>query len=512
MASPPQDPAGGRLTYGRGVSLGVLSFGLTAVLGVISGIAVARLYGIEVIGEYALAMAPTGAVWLLSTIREQPALLRELAPLGARDPRVTGLFGAVFAFSTALTLVVSLLTAGAAWLLLSGPVERPDLFWPAVASLALSLLFWNPSWNVDTIFNAFRAGNDLLVLRLHQPLVYLGLAIGLAFVAESVWSMIVAWYASWATSLLHRVVVVRKYMLLRLEPDAWRHGRRQLPEMIRFGLKLTPGAMSEGASNEVGTWLLGAFAPVTVVGAYNRAWTLARRLFDLNYRVNEMLFPTLLEKRLARDARGFDVVLMDSLRYVAAGMLLLASVGGGAAAQVMGLYGDGFSQAADAFALLVVLPAAAALAAILTHALLADDRAWTASGAGVARFVVTAGAGAALTSAHGLTGLAAAMLAGGVVQLAIVAWAARTTVAGRLLELWPVRHMIGLIVAYAAGFLAAHEVAGRLPLLPGLVLGLTAGTVAYCAAIAVVAGANDRDRARLRSLRAAIVRRRALAA
>ena len=120
-------------------------------LALLSGIVTARLYGIRVIGEFALAYAPTGAVWYLSTVREQPALVKALAPLRPRDPLVTGLFTAVFAFSTALTAFAAAAAALVAWLIFHGPIYHPHLFAPAVLSLAGCLLFANPGWNVDTV-------------------------------------------------------------------------------------------------------------------------------------------------------------------------------------------------------------------------------------------------------------------------------------------------------------------------------------------------------------------------
>ncbi len=75
-----------------------LSFLANALLALVTSVIVARLYGVSAIGEFALAGAPAGAVWLLSTVREQPALMRRLTPLAPRDPLVTGLFAAVLSF------------------------------------------------------------------------------------------------------------------------------------------------------------------------------------------------------------------------------------------------------------------------------------------------------------------------------------------------------------------------------------------------------------------------------
>ena len=73
-----------------------------------------------------IVWAPTGIVWVLSSVREQPALVRALAPLPARDPRATGLFAAVFAFSFVLTLVVASLAAAAVYVLFTGPLNYDE--------------------------------------------------------------------------------------------------------------------------------------------------------------------------------------------------------------------------------------------------------------------------------------------------------------------------------------------------------------------------------------------------
>ena len=94
-----------RPSFTNAFGFGALSFVVSGVLALGSSILTARIYGITVIGEFALAYAPTGAVWFLSSVREQPALIRLLTPLPLRSPRVTGLFVPVFIFSTGLTLV-----------------------------------------------------------------------------------------------------------------------------------------------------------------------------------------------------------------------------------------------------------------------------------------------------------------------------------------------------------------------------------------------------------------------
>ena len=68
-------------------------FGFAAISAAVGGVSgsrphpVARLYGIEVIGQYALATAPMGIVWFFSTVQERPGLIRALNPLPAARSR-----------------------------------------------------------------------------------------------------------------------------------------------------------------------------------------------------------------------------------------------------------------------------------------------------------------------------------------------------------------------------------------------------------------------------------------
>src|SRR5882757_4396787 len=97
----------GHGSYRSGFLFGILSFLAVAVFGVVSTIATARIYGVRVIGEFALASAPVTALWVLSTAKEQAALIREITGLERRHPRVTELFAAVFTFSSGLTLLMA---------------------------------------------------------------------------------------------------------------------------------------------------------------------------------------------------------------------------------------------------------------------------------------------------------------------------------------------------------------------------------------------------------------------
>lgn len=489
-----------RPSFREGFGFGTLSFAVGSVLGVLSSIAVARVYGIEVIGEFALASAPMGVVWFLSTVSEKPALVRALAPLPPRAPAVTGLFAAVFAFSVALTGLVSALAAGSTYLLFRGPIGQPDLFVPAVAILGGYLLVTNTCWNLDTVLVAFRAGRELFWIRLHQTLAYLAVAVGASFVLPSVWGLVLAFVASWCTSLVHRLIAVRRWMRARVSAQEIRRGFRVLPSILLFGLKIVPGSVAQGVSVQGGTWILGVVSSVSVVGAWNRAWILGQRVLDLNTRIVEMLFPTLVERLASGDRSGFDRALIDSLRYVASGLFLPAAVGGGAAAGIMGLYGPGFSEASDALVFILLVPPLATMIRIQQQALFALDRPLLSSVLALVRMVVTLAAGVVLTLELGITGTAVGLVAGCVVQLAIQFRVTHRHLAQPVRKLWPYRQVTALGVAYAAGFLVANLLDSALPGLLGLSAGLLAGSVAYAACFLVVGGVLPRDRERVAAI------------
>ena len=233
-----------RGTLSAGVGLGAASFLGTTMVGVVTSVFIARLYGVRVVGQFALVFAPVMAVWLLSTVSEQPALQREAAVLAPRHPRVTGLFIAVFAFSSGLTVVVAAIGAVITYFLFHGPIHQPELFTPSLVTLAGYTLITNTCVNFDSIFVAFRDARGLFWLRLHQVVLYLVLVVGLRAVSGSVWSLVAATTASWALPCIHRLVWARRWMTVRISRTEVRAGFGALPEMLRFGLKLTPGSCS----------------------------------------------------------------------------------------------------------------------------------------------------------------------------------------------------------------------------------------------------------------------------
>ena len=487
-----------RGSFTSGLAFGIVNFGLVAVVGIASSIATARILGIQVIGEFALAYAPTALVWSLSSVREQAALVRELSTLPPRDPRVTGLFAAVLTFSSVLTLLVSAVAVVAVVVIFNGPLDQPDLVWPAIANLAAYALVANVGWNLDSIFSAFVAGRMLFWIRLHQAVanLILGVAFGLAL--DSVWALVLAVSLSQLTSLIHRFVAVRRIMRLRTDRGTVRAGFATLPAILRFGVRAAPGAIFQGLANELGTWVLGLTSSVATVGAYNRAWMLGRKFLEVSFRITEMLLPTLVKRRADGDQAGFDRALVDSMRYSAAGMLLIAAAGGGAAPAIMALFGAGFGRASDALVVLLLLPGMYTLSAIQTHAFYAVDRPLATTMMAGVRLGVTAVATIAGVHLLGITGVAIGLVGGAFVDAGIKLLMLRPHLGSRFTKLWTPRQIVATVVAYAAGFAVSHLCIRFMPEPWDILAAVSAGTVVYAAALVAAGGIGRRDIDRMR--------------
>lgn len=486
-----------RASYRAGFFFGTLSFFGTAVLGLVSTIVTSRIFGVHIIGEYALVFAPVAALNLLSSVKEQKALIREITGLPRLHPRVTQLFAVVFAFSWALTGVVALLDVVACWFLFHGPLDRPELLAPTYASIAGYVVFSNTNWNLDAIFSAFVAGRELFWVRLHEviAIIVIATAIGLAW--KSVWGLVIATVGAAITSMVHRAILARRYVVPRLSRDEFGAGLDVLPELLRFGIRATPGQIAQGASQQAGIWALGIVAGNNVVGAYSRAMSLPQRLQQASLRVTEVLYPTLVGRHSEGDFHGFDRALIDSIRYEVVGMLLIAATLGGAAHSVLAVFGPGFSRAAPALALLAIFPALASVTVAQTQALWAVNRPGATSVIAIARLVVTIALLVVLTPNAEIVGPALALLAGYVLVIVLSGIALRPSLARPLRATWPIRERLSLLLAYAAGFGAAHacEEVFATPVF-AVALGVLAGSLAYVAVFLLTGGANQRDRER----------------
>jgi O-antigen/teichoic acid export membrane protein len=495
---------GERGSYRAGFFFGALSFLASVGLGFISTVITARLYGVEVIGQFALVWAPVAAMWTLSSIKEQQALIREITQLQPREPRVTQLFAAVFSFSFGLTFAVAILDAIASYFLFRGPLHAPELLVPALASIAGYTLIINTAWNLDSILSAFVAGRKLFWVRLNENLSFIVIATGIGLAWRSVWGLVIATVGASAAALVQRFVFARGFARFRLNWAEYKAGLDCLPELLRFGLKATPGQMAQGISQQGGIWAIGIVAPVAVVGAYSRALVIPKSLQTASMRITEVLFPTLVGRKSEGDGHGFDRALIDSIRYEVIGMLLFAATIGGAAHTVLKIFGPGFDAAAPALALLALYPALASVTTTQTQGLWAVDRPGLTSLVAIARLAVTVALLVVLTPSLHMVGPALSLLGGFVVVIALSGLALRGHLERPLRATWPRRERFVLLLAYAAGFGAAHEVENLAAPIVAIPLALLAGGLAFSAILVACGGVNRRDRRRFADATAAL--------
>ena len=496
------DPAqsGRRGSYRSGFFFGSLSFGATLVLGLASTVLTARLYGVEVVGDYALVFAPVSALWVLSTVKEQQALIREITKLEPRPPRVTQMFAATFAFSTALTVLVAALDALACVLVFPGALGRPDLLAPALVSIAGYVLVTNTGWNLDSILAAFVAGRALFRVRVNEAVAFIVLATVFGIAWDSVWGLVAAAIGASAIALVHRLAAARHFVRPRLRRGEFRQGLRYLPDILRFGLRATPGQIFQGVSQQGATWAIGIVAPAAVVGAYSRAQVIPKSVQQASMKITEVLFPTLVARRDSGDGHGFDRAMVDSIRYEVIGMLLLAASLGGAAGLVMRVFGPGFEAAAPALVLLLLFPVIAAVSITQTQALWALDRPGLTSLVSGLRMVVTVALLVVLTPSMNYVGPPLALLAGMLVAVAIYGFVLRSHMTRPLPSIWPRRERFVLVLATAAGFGAARGVEAVWDSLAALPFALLAGSLVYLLVLVLLGGLNERDWQRLGSL------------
>lgn len=489
--------AGVRGSYRAGFFFGSLSFGATLLLGFASTVVTARLYGVELVGDYALVFAPVSALWVLSTVKEQQALIKEITKLEPRHPRITQMFAAVFTFSTALTLAVAAILALVCALVFPGPIDRPQLLAPALVSIAGYVLVTNNGWNLDSVLSAFVAGRALFRVRVNEALGFIVLATAFGLIEKSVWGLVAAAIGSSAIALVHRVIAVRPFLRGRLTRAEYRTGLGYLPDLLSFGLRATPGQIAQGISNQGGIWAIGIVAPAAAVGAYSRAMVIPKSVQQASMKITEVLFPTLVARRAEGDGHGFDRALIDSIRYEVIGMGLLAAALGGCAHLVLEIFGPGFDAAATALVLLLFFPVLAAVSITQTQALWAVDRPGLTSVISLVRMAVTVALLVALTPGMHYAGPPLALLAGMLVGIAISGWHLRSHLARPARATWPWRERAALVAAYAAGFGAAHGVEAAWHSLAALPLALAAGCLAFALVLVLVGGVNERDRERL---------------
>ena len=467
----------------------------------VSSVLLARIYGVTVIGQYALILSVVLFTVVFSTLREQTALVRDLALFDPHDARISGGFYAVFCFSFALTVLVGGIAFLVASAIFRGALDQAGIV-PAMGVALLShLVFERISWTADSVLVSFRRAQELFWLRLMQLIFFSGLAVSFGIFAgyTSIMSLVLANSIAFGVFVLVRLVLVRRYMRFLVPASAIRDGFRRLPGYIRFGIR-SIGISFAAVGRVAPTWVLASIGSIAQVGAYSRAEMITTRVTEGTWRVSEMLLPTLVDRRETGDSEGFDRSLIDTIRYMVIVLVALAASAGGSAIGVMGVFGPGFEEAATALSLLLLLPAINAITMCEKQALYAIDRPLAAGVIAIVElaFILVLSIGLGIT--FGTTGVATAMVISGVAAAVLFWKALRGHLQNGLMHYWSLRELLVVAAAYAAGFGVARltDAASENHLITALAVAL--GALAYGIMFLCGGGLNARDKERIRRL------------
>ena len=466
-------------TVKRGLSFAAASFAVNSTIGLVGAVVTARLYGVDIIGQYALVVAPWIMLIQVSNAAEKMAFIREVSGLPRRDPRVNGLFFPVLGFSALLTTVMAIPVLIVSNAILRGPADQAALVAPAIAVVLGYVVFDNTSSNLDGIFSAYRAGRELFLGRLAQIASFPILAIALYPWQKSITSLTLATIGAFILALLARLVLVRPYLSFRISRSDLSRGMHRLPGLLRFSLRIVPAQLINGFSDQAGTWVLSAVAPISVVGAWSRAFQLAVRMNEAGYRINEILFPTLSQRHRAGDVVGFARRLSNTSRLTLVLMYLLAASLGGSAVGILSIFGEGFDQAANAFAILLFTLGGGVVAGLNNQAMVAagHPNAYTVVTISQATVgIVLLIPGAMIAGATGAAfALAMALVLEGILQLILI-----TKYIGPGC-FPPPRALLAILSASVLAFAVSRVLDTLLPGLVGPVVGVALGGMTYLA-------------------------------
>lgn len=471
-----EEPAKGSLSPGMGFA--GLSFAVNAVIVLVSAVATSRLYGVDVIGEYGLAMTPWLVLVSLSTVSEQVAMIRALANMRRGSDEATGLAYAVLTMSTSLTALMAVPVLVITTLILRNQVGDGYSPWPAVTIVLGYLVFENVAWNLDSVLSAFNEGGRLFWGRLCTAGSFLVVSVALYPVTESVWGLALATVVSFAAGLVARLVAIRGLIGGWPSRAHYTEGLHRLPDLLRYGAKLLPQQFFVGLTLQAPLWLVAGSATSAQLGAYSRASTMAQRLDEAAYRINEMLFPDLVRMHVADRRQAFIATLGRTLRLALVGLLFAAALAGGAAVPLMGIFGEGFEAGAGAFTFLVLAHVCFVASSVVGAAYNSFGKPQVNSMFSTVRFVVGLSLLWLLVT-HGITAASAGLFVGYLIELVI-----RIALVRPMLELPAAALDVGtvarMVLAYCGAFAASRLVLGVTSSgLLGLVLALAVGAAVF---------------------------------
>jgi O-antigen/teichoic acid export membrane protein len=399
--------------YAHGLKYSVYDTVSSFALGLVSAIVTARVFGAEVIGAFALVSLLTGSLHLVSNVREQGGLVRELTRHAPRAAESRALLWLVLGFSAALTLAVMIPFAALAVWLLREVFEQPALVAPFAVLAAAYLLLDNTSFNLDAPLVAHRDGRAVWIVRMGITLTMIAGALACALADErSVWALVAVTVGASAVGLGLRLAAVHRLSGLRTTRRALQAVRDRLRPIVWFGVRQAPLNYTETAIEYTDTAVLGASVSLASLGAYNRAYTLYRRAGQVPIALSRLYFPTLTALLHRGEHDAMLRIHRLSTRYLTLLLLPAATWLAASAPAVLGIFGPGFDVAATALSILsfaVVLDVYYRTAGGL---LAAWDRPGVVSFVSVGIALINAGLCFALIPSLELTGAALANVGG----------------------------------------------------------------------------------------------------
>jgi O-antigen/teichoic acid export membrane protein len=407
--------------FAHGLRYSVYDTGSSLVLGLASAIITARVFGAEVIGAFALAALLTGSLHLVSNLREQGGLVRELTRHARGGPEPPALLWVTLALSAAITVVVLAPFAAASVWVLTDVFDRPELVLPFAVLAAGYLLLDNTSFNFDAPLVAYRDGRSLWLARMAMSVAMIAGALACAaFGEQRIGGLVACTLASSAAGLAVRTAAVRRLTGLRTGRRELRWARGQLRKIISFGVRAAPVNFTEAAIGYADTAILGANASLATIGAYNRAYGLYQRAASLPVSLSRLYFPTMSALHHRGDQAAMARVHRLSTRYLALVLAPASTWLAASAPAVLALFGPGFDAAATALSILT------AVVVLDCWSRPAGGVLWAADRPGIVSFVfggvalLNVGLCLLLIPAHGLTGAALANLGGWLLAAAVL--------------------------------------------------------------------------------------------
>jgi O-antigen/teichoic acid export membrane protein len=422
--------------YARALKYSAYDTVSAVVLGLVSAILTARVFGIEVIGAFALASLLTGSLHMVSNVREQGGLVRELTRYAPNAPECRALLWLVLGFSAMLTVAILVPFGALAVFLLHDVFDRPELVAPFAALAASYVVLDNTSFNLEAPLVAFRDGRGIWLARAAVTATMIAGAVVCALAdRRTLWSLVAVTIVASAVGLALRLRAVGRLTGLRTARHAIRAVRARLRPIVWFGVRQAPLNYSETAIEYADTAVLGATVSLASVGAYNRAYTLYRRAGQVPLALSRLYFPTLSALHHRGDNAAMMRVYRVSLRYLTLVLLPLATWLAASAPAVLGVFGPGFGAGSTAFSILIFGVVLAGLNATAGGLLSAVDRPGIVSLVSIASAVVNVAFCLALIPPLELTGAALANAGGLLFETAVLVVVAGRHVGRRLGEM-----------------------------------------------------------------------------